>query len=310
MNLNNLIMKVSHLLLFILSLGYISGVNAQNWFPVGAQWHYDRQSGIGPLHDYFRLSVEKDTIINGKACQKIIKDDGLECLKHDSVEFVYEQNDSVFIFLLEFDEFRLYYNLTMAVGDTLFLELMDLSTPPDLDTILTVLDSVSTVQINGASYQKQHLTFKYLGEYSQYTQSLSMLERIGMEPYFFYHHREEPSFSCDGDFITGLRCYEDALVGFYETGLADSCTYKLDLSPTVLDSRQLKVYPNPAYDVLNISSSLGYAHFNYTLTSISGELILEGRAHSLDVSGLPRGLYILTVTDQSAVMGRQKIVLR
>ncbi|TAE50837.1 MAG: T9SS C-terminal target domain-containing protein, partial [Cytophagales bacterium] len=57
------------------------------------------------------------------------------------------------------------------------------------------------------------------------------------------------------------------------------------------------VYPNPTTEKINITTSK--ANFNYKLTALQGNNLLEGNSISntitIDVSTLPKGLYLLNI---------------
>jgi len=73
----------------------------------------------------------------------------------------------------------------------------------------------------------------------------------------------------------------------------------------------VKVYPNPAADVLAIEGAAG-AHFS--IANSLGQILLEGRIHSgnaqVDVSALPAGLYLLRLTDANGNRGVMQLMKR
>jgi hypothetical protein len=78
---------------------------------------------------------------------------------------------------------------------------------------------------------------------------------------------------------------------------------------TVFDNpNTIKVYPNPAANTIYFSVST-----KYTITNLSGKLILAGTAEmqeSVDISGLNNGIYFIECSDATTGMGRQlKLVI-
>lgn len=60
-----------------------------------------------------------------------------------------------------------------------------------------------------------------------------------------------------------------------------------------MDQRRVKVYPNPAADMLQLESSSSIQ--NVILQDVTGRTVLNSRQWTLDVSSMPPGLYFLTV---------------
>ena len=73
----------------------------------------------------------------------------------------------------------------------------------------------------------------------------------------------------------------------------------------------VKVYPNPASNMLNLSSH-GNEGANFQLISVSGQVVatkvLTGK-DVIDISALPAGLYIYTVTDKDNAVQRGKVTV-
>jgi hypothetical protein len=77
-------------------------------------------------------------------------------------------------------------------------------------------------------------------------------------------------------------------------------------------SSSLQIYPNPAYDLINIRMNWsGYT--NIEITSLNGHLvyqtITEGNTHQLDLSSFPKGVYFITVKSNDIVTTEKLIKL-
>ena len=80
------------------------------------------------------------------------------------------------------------------------------------------------------------------------------------------------------------------------------------ISETNLDN-SLSVYPNPAIKVLNINSTL--TNYEVSIFDISGQLVLQNKnSPSLDISNLPKGLYILKLQDMNSMTSLTKKFVR
>jgi hypothetical protein len=77
----------------------------------------------------------------------------------------------------------------------------------------------------------------------------------------------------------------------------------LGLNNSELSGNQLKIYPNPVTDVLNIGTNSKNSIRSVRLLDISGREILkvEGNNSSLSVSHLQSGLYIASITTEKGV---------
>jgi len=60
------------------------------------------------------------------------------------------------------------------------------------------------------------------------------------------------------------------------------------------------VYPNPAFNVLNINSSFGTIKSKYRITNPLGQVISSGtiQNNSVDITNLKRGIYLIELTDE------------
>jgi hypothetical protein len=75
----------------------------------------------------------------------------------------------------------------------------------------------------------------------------------------------------------------------------------------------LRVYPNPAYDLLTIDLPGYNGTFNVSVYDLTGKLWQSGRISSgetIDVSRIPEGTYILSIRDDANNLYRQKLILQ
>ena len=76
----------------------------------------------------------------------------------------------------------------------------------------------------------------------------------------------------------------------------------------------VKVYPNPANDLLKIELSSYLNGANLTLTDLSGRILIQqtlgnSLVHELSLTGLAKGVYLMQITDQQK-MFTSKVVVR
>lgn len=125
---------MKNLILFLIVLISFSYTNAQNKFaPVGAEWWYNSEDHFWEQSSYMALhaTVTHDTLIEGITCQ-VIKQEGYikgkyinVLFKTDTVAyptlFVYDNEDTVFIYNQFFQKFTPLYIYNVTIGQTLCL---------------------------------------------------------------------------------------------------------------------------------------------------------------------------------------------
>src|SRR5699024_6033345 len=92
---------------------------------------------------------------------------------------------------------------------------------------------------------------------------------------------------------------------------------KLYLNNTTLSvptevRQEIKLYPNPVQDIINIASLSEYSIKSYKIYTTSGVLIKEVTAdlnlNKIDVGFLNPGVYILSLIDNDATVSKYKII--
>lgn len=82
-------------------------------------------------------------------------------------------------------------------------------------------------------------------------------------------------------------------------------------SPAIQNDQQLKVYPNPASNILNISLPATYPNAVVSIFSLAGQMVYSEQftGNSMDISRLANGSYIVRVVANGQVVGKQKLVV-
>jgi hypothetical protein len=294
----------------ILSFFAVSGMT-QEWAPVGATWYYT-ESFFGPGIDFTRLESVKDTLVAGISCRKITKYHNPDCTDRPTVEFMYESNHRIYFYDKLFSTFQTLYDFSPVPGNSWYIKLKNYSNPPDTDTVFVTVDSIRPVNINGTMLNKFFVTYDFHNEMVPYfTYTGILIERIG-DLYYMFNFSPSFGFVCDGSRSDGLRCYDDNVIGHYETGIADSCTYVSVGIPAHNGATTpfVRIYPNPVQDYLKIKSENCRPVF-YTIRDMPGKTIRTGSFinNTLSVSGLLPGIYLLDLYDgQNNRIVRQKFI--
>ena len=90
------------------------------------------------------------------------------------------------------------------------------------------------------------------------------------------------------------------LSAYYKNGMESELSETFILNQTSIlkpDNYQINIAPNPVNDFINIKGDFTKA----TLIDISGKVIFETKEHTISVSGLPEGIYLLKIESGSQV---------
>jgi len=288
-------MKAVHLISLIF-LTYIS--YAQEWSPLGAEWYYDVTHNFSGNIDYLKVYCDSSVNIKGIDCKRI-NIDYCACNNHFCQKlYTYDRNDTVFFYNPDIDTFQILYNFTALQGDSWIIITKDYD--ESYDTIVVQVDSVKSTVINGKILKKLYVTYNYLNFHDPLPDTLKegskIIETLG-DLEFLINIFDRFYAMCDGAYIHLLRCYEDTILGFYSTGLRDSCTYEYVW--TSIDNKQfsepLKIYPNPTTGIITITSNK-VDNIHYEIYDARGLLFEKGIETEIDLSDFKPGIYHLRIT--------------
>ncbi|UTW61683.1 T9SS type A sorting domain-containing protein [bacterium SCSIO 12741] len=263
--------------------------------PVGSQWTFgayyggdmygsDKESG------FTKLEAVKDTVILGKTCSKLVWDRNLTCGPL-GISYFYEENGKAYRYLPHAADFELYADYTVNVGDTLVRYDWH-----DADSVLLRVDSITTpAELKGL--KKFHLTSLNVGIngiFSVLYENLGYADALGLNPEVTY-------IICDGSSAGNLRCFESPGGPSYKLTSGD-CEAELyvAVSESVLNDEAFSLYPNPAYDKVNIiwpaySLVEGY---RVTLLDITGKVVFTGPLQQqINIDPFEPGVYQLIIED-------------
>jgi hypothetical protein len=142
---------VKKILLFVLL--YFSGltVKAQsNWAPIGATWMYRYVISISQDTSTCYIKSIADTVIHGQVCRKLLNY-GSGCSLRPLYGYMYEDSGRVYFYDFQRDIFQLLFNINAGVGEK--FSLMP-GLPPYNDSLVTMVDSATTININGHLLRK------------------------------------------------------------------------------------------------------------------------------------------------------------
>jgi hypothetical protein len=284
---------------------------AQDFAPLGSEWYYTEQFAFSGDINYLKIESVKDTVVKGKNCHKLMKHDYLLCTGRSGDEFVYFEDSVAYFYDKAFDEFQVLFDLKAKKDSSWTIKIKN---SDEVDTLTVSVDSTDYTMINSKEVKRLYVTYNYphkdsgepVGQYSS-----QIIETIGDIKYLFNIYPDWP-LPCDENYSEGLRCYHDNDFGSYETGIVESCDYTHVFTNILQKERstQLTIYPNPATDQVKLNFHNNQQYL-YILTDQQGRELQSKEflsAVQLDLSGYPKGIYIITIKQSGKVLYAKKIV--
>ena len=301
-------------------------LHAQTTFaPTGSEWYHTMPYGV--YHSY----NAGDTIINGIACRKIVRNAetadpwysmGLQ-VNNLSTLYVYNTTDTVFVYNTFFYRFTPLYVFNVNDGDTVHLPIL----PLDIDQLTFVsIDSTFSFLVDSVrmklydtamlktvySHPLGNSSSNYVYSFSGFIDTQGVyVERIGSFPGIMPVGK--PCVNILDDHLQyqgALRCYRDSSLSVKL--IAGIC----GIPPVQVASaakETLSVFPNPADDLLNITNISPGMSVLIDITDMTGRTIARqvnvaaiGKI-VVPVSGLPAGIYLLKLTGEGGITDYRKI---
>ncbi|MFI5141245.1 MAG: T9SS type A sorting domain-containing protein [Bacteroidia bacterium] len=294
------------------------GAKAQITFPApGATWHYLLPQGGwgGPYQEINHVTKYSGDSLYMGLHTKVITGATFHgqstCANWNDTLLIYTSNDSVFVHgsqTVHPWELMYSFNTPAGQGWTLYLKNFN----GTLDTITVHVDSVKNRMINGVSLKALYVTYNQPYHFSptssnKYVLSSVIYDRMGdsynLMPYLF-------AVLADPCYNPTLLCYSDSLIGTYQVDTAKACNYQLITSiKQIANNNTLKIYPNPAKDLLNIEVEMLNENAEIKIFDVLGNEVLNTKQKQIDVSNLQNGVYFVQVKTNKSIL-IQKIVVQ
>lgn len=275
-------------------------VFAQEFAPMGAIWHYDYGNW------YRTIKPIKDTIVEGKNSRIIEIEDTFNTTKEiiaTEGNRILHYKDGAFYTLFDFDA---------VPGDSWIVK--NNTAWGDCDSSETIMvDSIGTIIINGISLKYLILSFSLNSNWRFGTKTtIKVIERIGPLGYFF------PDLECISDlpWLRDLRCYNDSVFGFFDTGIAASCTTKYPGvgQVEITSSKDFSLtYPNPFSKYINFKLEGLNKELTFEIIEIAtGRVIFSDKFNasffSVCTERIAPGMYITRVKEKDTIISSQKVI--
>ena len=265
-------------------------------FPVLSEWYYEIHLDNGGV-TYQHLEYTNDTTINSERAKVIVRTNQIYDKEAHSVvthEYIKEENDKVYWWNKDLQEFTLLYDYLAEPGDEWEIKVGN-------EQITVHVDSVGNYIDYGESRR-----VLYVSDVNHIFDG-DIIVGFGHLTSFFPEKLMQKN---RGYVVDGLRCYwvGDALL--YRHGDKD-CDAVVLYAVDELETTDFRIHPNPTDGLITIEMAPSGQTAEYRITNVLGQTLLKGtslRAErsgarqpnlTIDVSSLPSGLYFLTLGERS-----------
>lgn len=313
------------ILCFLITLCTLSATAQTHTFaPVGAVWHYDATSSV------YRCTSEKDTVIKGQSCRKIIQRAltdtalskyGLRLYDHQTI-FVYNTEDTVFVYNGSRDTFTPLYVFNVVAGDTVNLPLVAAECSYFLDTLNAsfkyVVDSVLIKDYDGQALKsvfgralrpkKASIGWQTWSDTAFiYAEVLGNI-KTGLQPFC-----RGCAYTAEMDcgFSSGIRCYTSDMHNIkLRSGDCDR-GYSVSIRESELAPTNVHIYPNPAIHSIKFNGwRSGQVSLNI-YNSMGREVLHQDESTpsiEISIKDWPSGLYYVGIDDGQQALFQGKFI--
>lgn len=259
------------------SQDYIPLIEDENSWNVLAAGIYPFWDTVYSTESY---KISGDTILNSVSYKKMYT--SLEEITYNWNFYCYMREDTtgkVWLKMTANDEEFLMYDFSIIAGDTVQVGKDD---PVDL-----LVDSITTVTINGIDHQEYWFTCFNNEYYHEY-----WIEGIGSNQGIVW----SGSAMIVGGFFR-LLCESKNEVLYYMNPFYSSC-YVNTVGIDENVSNSIEIYPVPAKDILFIDNVKKFELISIMIADLSGRIVkvFNKNLSCLDISSIPKGIYIFKVT--------------
>ncbi|OFY96841.1 MAG: hypothetical protein A3K10_08675 [Bacteroidetes bacterium RIFCSPLOWO2_12_FULL_31_6] len=268
---------------------------AQNWAANNAVWHYEQINIQPPFdEDFNKFSTIGDTIILGEPSKIILEE---RVTLNDTIAneiFMKSDSNRVYLFDSFSNSFKLIYDFGALPGDTIEVYTRDWFSD---STLTLVVDSVSTININGTILGVQYVRQLYSPS-DEGNMGGIIIENIGWIGFMFpLHAWADPPYGGE------LRCFQNDSIGLYQPSAVD-CDYITGIE-SINNSNNISIYPNPttAEFVIELASFSSKTQLN--IVSVEGKTIYTNNTINtnkivINTADWSKGIYVLKITDKQS----------
>jgi hypothetical protein len=264
----------------------LPGSNAV-WSVYNEKYFVDGDSAVN-AKDYKKYYFSNDSIVTSGSFYALLREDTLT-----GKVFAISSGNTIE---------HLLYDFSLAINDT--ATVFPLSFPPWSGPVLIKVERIDSIQVSG-KYQKR---LKIRG----------VNQNTGMDEYWI--EGIGSTFGIFNSGITGiivpdiyyptLLCFEKDGATVYHNPNFTDCYEKSPVGIEDIElASQVSIYPNPANSFIEIESDQEIRF--YHLFSSNGKMMMDGnvgkKSFAIDLTGLPKGIYILNVRTAKSVVVKKII---
>jgi hypothetical protein len=272
-----------------------------NWSPLQSEWYYNYNNFV--INGYVHFACTKDTVYNSIPCRKIERQragyiNGTHQLYYENYSPLYTYDDNGIIYMTdEHNEFDTLYNFNAALGD----KWQALKSPHvwlcDSDSYFLVEDTGHVIL---QSENLKWLSVQFISGSNSVLIADTIFEKVGTTHLYMLPH-DFCNGMIDGQEGGSFRCYTDSNLSFKRFEICDT-VYGYD-AVTDLMKEYISVFPNPASDVLNISTGSNYADFDIVITNCLGQIVSTNhypaaKNIAINIASIPEGIYSLQLIEK------------
>ena len=297
-------------LLMLLVITGFAKAQTHEFAPVGAEWHYGFQEMFAK--GYIKMSVEKDTIINGIECIKLLREKHYVDLQYNVLhdtwlaqEFLAYMNGTYMFY--SNGQWHKLFDFSAAVGDT-----VSVSGIPEgfcmTNSCKVLITGKGVELVNGILLKyfemkdTQDSDWGWSGTIvGDEAGVVRVYERIGpVGSYFFPEQR------CSFDYAEGgpLRCYQDLEIGILNFSFpyveCDFISHTIGMQETCYGNN-IEVFPNPCSETVYVSLEDEYGGACLLeIFDMMGCLVFKSTSNEktmeVVMNQFARGVFLLKVT--------------
>ena len=257
----------------------------------GSEWYYEIVGENGSV-TYQHLEYVADTTINHKDVQIIIRTNTLyDKGEHSEMtrEYLYEEDDVVYWWNKDLQEFTVLYDLGAQPGDSWVIKV-------GTETLTMHVDAVNQYYYEGQLFRMLRVS----DEDDLF--SGTIVCGVGHLSSFF---PERLMTRGKGYRVQGLRCYWNYGNLLFTLNRDDCDAIYAELHNGVDEPTEMPfaIYPNPTHDILIVETQnlASLTTQTYYIVNLMGQTVLTGTLNAetqqIDVSNLPQGMYFISVGD-------------
>jgi hypothetical protein len=278
-----------------------------NWPPIGTEWYYSFKpcniTYCPGVEEFIHLETTKDTIIHDTLCKKIrvnyhLADNSIQYLGN---EFLFTAGDSVFNF--HKGSFKLLYDYSVKVDDTLKLNLGSNTTVYDIYTdgvanepVKHKVIAVDSIEISGEKYKS--ITLEIIdGLNTVVALPGQIVEGFG---YLNYLTGKIVSPIEEINNYGPIRCFHSKTQNVQFESSFPCDTLITSATKTYKESGKPKLFPNPFNDQLTVKTINNNKIISIFLFDSTGRLVKGNRniflsSFTLNTINLQEGMYYIKV---------------